>query len=286
MARQFKRRYSLKIRTEDGSLKTISGLRIIFEITKTNLGYPNLAKIDLYNPNENTLSLLQKEFTKIFLEVGYGDNLRLLFTGDIRNAFQMNNGIDAIATVYAGDGDRDWKSSFFNKTFSDKVTANTVIKEVVASFKNTVAGSIQDIPNAADKLRGSVLSGSSKDIMNQLAADYGFEWSIQNNEINVVSKNSILDNNEAVLVSSATGLIGSPVITEIGADVTTLLNPLLIPNASFKIESPNAEAQLGNLFFREVTKTKAEGIYKVEEVVFKGDSKEGDWLSTAKGRSL
>ena len=95
-----------------------------------------------------------------------------------------------------------------------------------------------------------------------------------------------LQGSEAVLISAVTGMINSPIVTEIGADVTTLLNPNLIPNSAFIIESVNADIQLGNLFFRDVKRTTAEGLYKVQEVTFKGDSREGEWVSTVKGRIL
>ena len=75
-------------------------------------------------------------------------------------------------------------------------------------------------------------------------------------------------------------------VTEIGADVTTLLNPSLLPNRAFLIESVNADVTIGNLFFRNIKRTTAEGLYKIQEVVFKGDSRDGDWLSSVKGRII
>jgi len=97
---------------------------------------------------------------------------------------------------------------------------------------------------------------------------------------------SPLEGDEAVLVNAATGMLGSPTVTEIGADVMTLLNPRMLPNKAFKIESVNTDIQLGNLFFRNVKRTNAEGTYKIQEVTFKGDSREGEWTSAVKGRII
>ena len=286
MARQYKRVYDLTIVPTDGESRVIKELRVNFEITKSILSFPNLCKLIIYNPNEDTLSTLQKKYTKILLNAGYEGDLLLLFKGEIRNIYQSKNGTDRIITIYAGDGERDWQNSTFNKTFTENVTISNAIQEVLKSFEEVTIGVINGLPQVADKLRGQTLSGSSKDILDGFADEYGFDWSIQDGEVVITPTESPLEGDEAVLVNAATGMIGSPTVTEIGADVTTLLNPRMLPNRAFKIESVNADIQLGNLFFRNIKRTSAEGTYKIQEVSFKGDSREGEWTSMVKGRLI
>lgn len=286
VARQYKRAYNLTILPTDGEARIIKDLRINFEITKSIISFPNLCKLVIYNPNRDTLSSLQKKFTKITLNAGYEGNIRLLFKGEIRNVFQSKIGVDRLITIYAGDGERDWQNATFNKTFSETVAVNIAIEEVIKSFKEVTRGTIEGLPQTADKLLGQTLSGSSKDILDQFADEYGFDWSIQDGELIITPIDSPLEGDEAVLINAVTGMLGSPTVTEIGADVTTLLNPNLLPNRAFKIESINADVQLGNLFFRNVKRTSAEGTYKIQEVMFKGDSREGDWSSSVKGKIL
>ena len=157
---------------------------------------------------------------------------------------------------------------------------------MLKSFEEVSLGTIEGLPQGADKLRGQTLSGSSKDIMDEFANEYGFDWSIQDGEVIITPIESPLQNNEAVLLTATTGMLGSPTVTEIGANVVSLLNPNLLPNRAFKIESVNADIQLGNLFFRDVKRTSAEGTYKIQEVIFKGDSREGEWTSSVKGRII
>jgi len=286
VGRQYKRVYDLTITPIDGEARNIKELRVNFEITKSILSYPNLCKLVIYNPNEDTLSSLQKKFTKLILNAGYEGDSRLLFKGEIRNVFQTKIGVNRLITIYAGDGEKDWQNATFNKTFTENVTVKAAIEEVLKTFKEVTIGVVNGLPTVADKLRGQTLSGSSKDILDGFADEYGFDWSIQDGEIIVNPVNSPLEVDEAVLINAATGMIGSPIITEIGTDVTTLLNPRLLPNKAFKIESVNADIQLGNLFFRNIKRTNAEGTYKVQEVIFKGDSREGDWTSSVKGRII
>lgn len=286
MARQYKRVYDLTIIPQDGEARVVRGLRINFEITKSILSFPNLCRLNIYNPNEDTLAALQNKFTKIVLNAGYEGDVRLLFKGEVRNVFQNRVGVDRLITIYAGDGERDWQNATFNKTFTENVTISSVIEEVLKTFKDVTVGVVNGLPQVADKLRGQTLSGSSKDILDQFAEEYGFDWSVQDGEVIITPVENPLEGDEAVLVNAATGMIGSPTVTEIGADVSTLLNPRLLPNKTLKIESVNADAQLGNLLFRNIKRTTAEGTYKIQEVTFKGDSSEGDWVSSVKGRII
>lgn len=286
MARQYKRVYDLTIIPTDGEARIIKELRVSFEITKSILSFPNLCRLDIYNPNDDTLSALQKKYTKITLNAGYEGDVRLLFKGEVRNVFQNKMATDRVITVYAGDGERDWQNATFNKTFTENVTISSAIEEVLKSFEEVTIGVINGLPQVADKLRGQTLSGSSKDILDQFADEYGFDWSIQDGEVIITPVESPLEGDEAVLVNAATGMLDSPTVTEIGADVMTLLNPRMLPNKAFKIESVNADIQLGNLFFRNIKRTSAEGTYKIQEVTFKGDSREGEWTSVVKGRLI
>jgi len=286
VSRLFKRAYDLTIIPVNGESRVIRELKIRFEITKSVLSFPNLAKLIIFNPSKETIDALEGKFTKVVLNAGYEGNIRLLFKGEVRNAFQGKTSTDRTITVFAGDGQRDWQNASFNKTFTENVSISAAIDEVLKTFKDSVIGALEGIPTIADKLRGQTLSGSSKDIMDQFADEYGFTWSIQDGEVITTPVEQALKGTEAVLITSATGMIGSPIVTEIGADVTTLLNPRLFPNSAFKIESVNADIQLGNLFFRSIPRTNAEGTYKIQEVSFRGDSREGDWLSSVKGRVL
>lgn len=286
MARQYKRVYDLTIIPPDGEARIIKGLRINFEITKSLLSFPNVARLSLYNPNQETLSALQQRYTRIILNAGYEGSSRLLFKGEVRNVFQNKQGRDRVITVYSGDGEQSWQNASFNKTFTENLSIQVAIEEVLKTFSDVTIGPIQGLPQDADKLRGQTLSGSSKDIMDMFGQEYGFNWSIQDGEITIVPDKEPLEGDEAVVVNLATGMIGSPIITERGVDVVTLLNPRFAPNRAFIVESVNAEVAIGNLFFRNIKRTNGEGLYKIQEVTFQGDSRQGDWLSLVKGISI
>lgn len=286
MARQYKRRYDLTVIDSEGNAVVIRELKIEFEVVKSVLSFPNLAKISLYNLSQDTLSLLQTKFTRVILNAGYLGNISLIFKGDIRNVFQSQSGVDSVATIYAADGEKDWQNAIFNKTFTSNVTISEAINEVLNTFKEATIGALEGIPEISENLRGQTLSGSSKDILDNFADEYGFNWNIQDGEVIITPVDQPLTGTEAVLITALTGMLGSPTVTEIGADVTTLLNPKLLPNTAFEIKSINADVELGNVFFRNIKRTNATGLYKVQEVTFKGNSREGEWVSSVKGRVI
>lgn len=286
MSRQYNRRYALTISTLDGVTKVISGLRVQFTITKSLLSFPNLAEIRLYNANADTLSKLQQKYTKISLSAGYGDDIKVLFIGEVRNVFQSREGTEKIMTIYSGDGQRDWDNATFNGTFSENVSLKTAVNEILKTFQGLDIGSLEGVPDVIDKLLGQSLSGSSQKLMDGYADEYGFSWSIQDGEIVIINDEQVLTDTEAVLITAASGMIGSPTLTFIGADVVTLLNPRLLPNRAFRIDSVNFDVAIGNLFFINPPRTEVVGFYKIQEVVFKGDTRGGDWLSELKGRII
>lgn len=288
MSRQYKRTYSLSLIGE-GSTKDIKDLRIAFEITKSIRSYPNKAKIQLYNPNDDTVSLLTSGNPLILLNAGYVGNEGLIFRGRISNIFVNRIAEDRVVTVYAADGVKDWEKAIYNKTLSENVTLESTVNEILKTFNDTgdvTVGTLEGLEGSADKLRGQVLSGSSKDILDMLAEDYDFEWSIQDGEITITKIDEPLTTLEATIIKQSTGMIGSPTITEIGSEVTSLMNPELLPNRAYKIESESAEFSISNLEFRNIrrlTESAAEGLYKAYEVVILGDTHGTQWYSTVRG---
>jgi len=164
MGKQFKRGYDLSI-DHKGKRLVIKELRLVFEVTKSIRSFPNLAKIEVYNPAETTRAILQSKFTNIILNVGYAGARALIFKGDIRNTTQTKQGVDSIITLYAGDGQRDWESSHVNITFDKSVKIRDVIKKVAETFRRTSVAPITEFGNYSDRIRSQTLSGSTKDVL-------------------------------------------------------------------------------------------------------------------------
>ena len=284
MSRQFDRRYNLTIIPPEGNARRIEELELSFDIKKTLYGYPNLGTLKLLNPNLDTINTLRRKYTRIILNLGYGDDLRLAFRGDVRNVTQTKTSTKREITIYAGDGARDFNNSTFNKTFEAGIPTQEIAREVIGTFRSLVAGDISGVPMVADHPDGLSLSGQSSKILDDLARQYEADWSIQDGVVNVLQADRTLGGQEAIVINSGSGMIGSPTVTERGANVTTLLNTQIVPGALFSIKAVGSEVSLGNLFFRtENVRTNASGFYKAVTVDLKGNSRRGDWYSSIEG---
>ena len=285
----FDRKYTLTIIPPAGDdARVIDSLYVKFTVSKTIGGEPNTAEIQIHNPNDDTIGLLKARYTKIVLNAGYGNDIKVVFKGEVQNVLQTKNAVDRVVTVFARDGFRDYRTASFSKTFDSAVDMQSIVQEVLGEFFDTIPGDLSGIPKVRDKPNGLTLDGQVSTILDDLAEEYNADWSIQDGVVNIINKDQTLTENDLVYISATTGMIGSPRVTEIGADVTALLNISLIPGARFAIQALGAEVQLGNLFYRtQKVRTDATGVYKVRSVTIKGDSREGnEWYSVIQGQRL
>jgi hypothetical protein len=148
--------------------------------------------------------------------------------------------------------------------------------------KGTTLGHVGDLP--PNQLpRGKAMYGNARKYLSDAAGTTGKIWSIQDEKITFVGKSTYLPG-EAVLLTSKTGMIGTPQQTNEGVNVKCLLNPNLkisgrikIDNASiqrFKINLsvPNSPANIP-------APLTADGVYYVLVVEHQGDTRGVEWYS-------
>jgi hypothetical protein len=114
-------------------------------------------------------------------------------------------------------------------------------------------------------------------------AQYGYRWNIENGKFSVV-KNTGYRPGEAVVLSSASGLVGTPeAINDSGLKVRSLLNPAIRIGRLIQIDQENIThitMQRQGFTGAEVLSavpTTAQGFYRVLVSEFSGDSRGGAW---------
>lgn len=287
--KQYRRACQLIVGT-DGNGLLISDLRVKFEIVKTVKSAPNTAIIRIYNLNPNNEALIKNEYDEVILNAGYEGNIQLLFRGNIKRTFHYRETNDRITQIECGDGDDDFANATMNETIAAGTTTSQLIDRAVSSFAN-IGGTQKGIIQISDssRLRGKVLTGMTRDILSNIAQEQGVNWSIQDGNLQMVGTNSLLPN-EAIVISSDTGLLYSPEINDKGVGVRCLLNPLIAINAAVKLDNSNIKLKtrrqtaLGSV--RDQGETVAldpNGIYKVIKVIHRGDTRGtgASWMTEA-----
>ncbi len=244
-------------RGEQGKL--IEGLRVKFEIEKTLEPVPNKAVITVYNLNADSRALTERPRLFLALSVGYGNIIEDIFNGDISQPKSQLTGPDIITTFEVGDGEVAYQQSRVDITY----TAGTSIKDAILGVARSFGQTIKDLSAVGPEkiLNGLVLSGPSRQHLNQLTEKSGLEWSIQDGSIQVLKKGGVT-NEEAVVLTPQTGLIGIPQKKDQGIELTSLLQTKLKPGRIVQVQSKFIS-----------------GTFKCSRVTHKGDTHDKDWIS-------
>jgi hypothetical protein len=131
--------------------------------------------------------------------------------------------------------------------------------------------------------RGKVMYGMSRDYLRQSTESTGTTWSIQNEQIQIVKRTSVAPD-PVVVLTSKTGLVGVPELTNDGVSARCLLNPLIRIGGIININQRDiADAKLSNvsndLQVNSAPQTTADGLYRVLVAEFNGDTFGNDWYT-------
>lgn len=271
----FNRTASLKVQSRQGLFESsagrpvlverdFKGLRTQFQIEKTSESNPNQARISVYNLSADSRAFVQEAGQTIILEVGYAPQGQppvtgIIFQGDVPpgGVRSERKGSDWVTTFEVGDGQKKLQEVKFDRTYDAGASLSKVLGDVAGSLGLAV-NSIKGVKDRTIR-NGVTLSGGVKDILDQITSEAGTEWSIQDNEVQILGKFQTTDE-DALLISPQSGLIQSPIRRAEDIELTSLLIPQIRPGRLLEIQS------------RDVN-----GFYRVRKVTFNGDTFEGEW---------
>lgn len=294
---QFGRRVSLLVVEGEKALE-LGKLHFRFETKQEDEESPNNAAIRVFNLSKETQEKVQKEYSRVVLQGGYDEsNFGVIFDGTIKQfrVGKEGNSTETYLDILAADGDQAYNYSIVNRSVAAGVTAGERIAQVVGAMSpNGVTPGKILIPSTGGVLpRGKVLFGMARAILRSEVQTQGATWSIQNGKVNVIPLDGYLPT-EAVVLNSATGLIGRPEATQEGVRVRCLLNPKIavgglvrIDNASINKTVPAPQeaipgAQLAynsRVGIQQFANTDADGLYRVYVAEFVGDTRGQDFYT-------
>lgn len=255
------------------------GMRVVFDITKSNEPTPNAGTVAIYNLAEFSRDKIRNIGDAIELEAGYVQDEyggRLVISADVLDIITEQAGNDLITVIRLGDGVEFLKTTEV-LSFKEGISVKAIISKL-AELKDIVIKSLDGIDDAS-YANGFSEMGSVGDILDKLVGKANAAWSIQNNELQILPK---LGSNDSPVfkLSAKTGMVGiptrdvdtskvTPAPQSDGWKVTALLRPEIGPGDRVEIVSDIADAS---------------GIYHVKEVTHSGDTYQGPWTSTLRVR--
>lgn len=260
----------------DGVETTIRGVRIAFDCLKSSDQTKNTATIRIWNLAQATRDKIDKQGASITLLAGYvqAGGEETLFVGDVVRANQRYVSPDWITEIELKDGNNAVKQSRLSESFKEGTTLETVIKTLTKDMGLPIK-ELSGIPSEQFS-QGLSVTGPTADTLDKLASSYNLEWSIQDNEIQIV-KEYTANSDTVIILDESSGLLGSPEsIQSEGAKlegaqtktkqlkVLSLLIPKISPARTLDIQS-----------------LQVSGLFRVKTVQHAGDTHSGDWKSTS-----
>lgn len=307
--RQWIRAGSLKI----GNPQTLKGLdlsdlRWTFVITRDSVPTPNTAQIRVYNLNTATAEQIQKEYTRVVVQAGYGVTLGTIFDGTTKQIERGGLLLDDLGTtvdfpqsilsiresptdtyldILAGDGDIAFNFAIISVTLARGATVSaqlTALEQALEPYNvKVVYYGKEPLSSFGTAPRGQVLHGQVRDVLNALCDSINATWSIQDNIVEIVSRYGVIEGNTIVL-NSQTGLIGTPRQTINGVEFTCLLNPYIRVNRIVKLTNDLIQQAQPPIEYAQpdlIQPLNKDGLYRVIYFQHLGDSRGNDWYTKA-----
>lgn len=351
MSDNWMRHFELQIVNDKGEGISLSDFKVVFDITWTSAKFPRVANITIYNLLPSTeYRIMNHEFRKIRIIAGYdgsksvtqvsdmgvvkpvssgdagqsdGANYGLIFSGDIRYAIKgkgssKDNGsiADHWLEIQAASEYEAYLYASVKTTLAAGYSVQNMLDLTMQSFNpygvtKGVVGSL----SSTKFPRGLPIYSASRDVMDNIAQMCNGHWQMVDGQMHMVPDSEYVQ--EAIVLSSLTGLIGMPKQDDTGVTVTCLINPNIKVNGLVQIDQnsvyraelnsdliagdSNAQNQNasssryfeekdsnGNLAVNGLSGNSkntpapiaADGVYIVKKITCKGDTRGQNWYMT------
>lgn len=230
---KFGRSFSFTCTSPDGQIVTLTDpLTLEFRITRKFLASVNTGTFKILNLGLKTRNLIYKDqfmsllFLPVQLKAGYGTNQAVIFNGNIVDASSFReSGSNNFTTVVTGyDGGFATVNSEFKATYKTGESRDKILTDLavnMASAGGLQIGKVSPIWGATAIARGRALAGKTWDL---LQVESGNRAYIDNGRLYVLNDGEF-SSDETIVVSNATGLLGSPKRFETQMTVDILFEP-------------------------------------------------------------
>lgn len=281
---------------DDVEALNVSDLHCKFEVHKKMERGGFYAIVRIYNMSAETENKIIEEGDRLVIEAGYANSgeddtpgqYGKIFDGQIIYTSRTKEGnTDYILTLSAIDGDSPLNLNYIAKTVNKGINQRQVI-ETVCNVSETETP-VTEITNglSEQKLpRGKVFFGRPFDYVEDVCRGNGAIYYVEDGGLTVTKLSDVSDD-EALVISPETGLIGVPQQVEFGVTFKTLLNPAIRMKTKIKLthtEVNERDVVPGQNGMKQ-TPLDEEWIYQACEVVHRGDTRGEEWYTEVQGLS-
>ncbi len=240
-----------------------------FDITRNILTSANVCQIRVFNLSEKNRNLIRKNVTsynilrKVSLLAGYGNDMSVIFAGDVSQAWSVREGTNFITQIESFDGGFAFVNGNTEMTVPAGTEQKEVLKQLAKNLPGVTVGKIGNFPGKTT--RGNSVSGNTMDNLKTLTGGGAF---VDNGKLNCLGMNECLRGSVGT-INSASGLLGTPVREQTIITFDMLFEPGLIIGQVVNLESS--------------TDSNFNGRYKIVSIKHRGmisESVSGDAITT------
>ncbi len=304
MSVQFLRSCILVVSDNAGNTEDLSLLRITFRVTHGTIQTPRKLVLKIWNPSPITINNAKSFYTSISLSIGYQKESSVLFEGKIQQIRDgQENPVDTFLEIIAVTGGMAYAEAVSSAVLPAGWSYNHAHSQIVEDMAKKEKIGKGDFPSLTGSApRPKIMYGMTRDHCRVLAHSTSAAWNIDDNGVSFYHIPDMVkpksQNEEAIILSPKTGLIGVPVQTPDGVQATCLMNARLKRNVLVQIKDAktlDAQADVsysaingGNQVMtnengverRSIIGTSPTGTYRIAYVDHEGDTRDNVWYST------
>lgn len=258
---KFGRNYVLYVQASDGETLQIGlPFTIEFDITRKTLASKNICQIRVYNLSKLNRNRIRKDVSNfslnraVELRAGYGQNLPVVFSGNISAAWSVREGNNFITQIECYDGGFAFVNGQTNTQFPSGTPRLSIIQALASSLPHVTVGAISPTWAADITARGGSYVGNTIQLLNEMT---GGQFFIDKGKANVLALTEYIASVGGVLtINAATGLLGTPVLEHNIAHFDMIFEPALDAGCAALVTSSGAQ--------------NFDGLYKITAVKHRG----------------
>ncbi|MEP9376212.1 hypothetical protein ABLE91_05840 [Aquabacter sp. CN5-332] len=277
----WKRRVVATVSGRAGEL-VVRDLRIDFQAQRSIGSKQNEGVATIWNLKRENRGKLGEEFDTLKIEAGYeSGEFGIIFKGQIRDVTIDQEGADIRSFLQCGDGDKGINKGVVTKTFPAGTKPREVADYLVSQMPDVDVGDLRGFDDLPAYKRPISLYGYASRELDELGRQHGVYWSVQNGAAEAIKSDGYI--NDTVVISSASGLIGAPKVTDKGVSLRSLLRPAIGPGRVVDVRSNFLDEASGR---DKAASDQGGGLFRVASVSFAGSNRDKPFYCDIDGNRI
>lgn len=245
MSRFYKRVIRVNIESAAGGYtwSTEDGLKIGFDCEHGAKKRPNKAKLRLTNLSRESVEFLEQRDLQVGVVAGYLEGqTSLVISGKITASSTKWGATDTVTELLIKDGISFYREGRFKRSYRSGVTTRQVLIDMLRASGLGLGYGVNEVPDV-EYTEPVVFSGTLRSGLDRVLSDAGgYQWSIQDNQLQVLADGASATGQQDLLITPTSGLIGSPRQKGKGIELETLLIGDLRPGRQIVVETERIRA--------------------------------------------